>query len=252
MARMDGKTALVTGASSGIGRSTAILFAREGANVVVADVLVEGGEETVRQITDMGGSAIFVKTDISQASEVEAMVNQAVSTYGRLDYACNNAGIEGTFGATAECTEENWDRTIAVNLTGAWLCMRYQIPEMLKVGGGAIVNMSSVAGLVGFPNLPAYCASKGGLVLLTKAAALEYAKQGIRINAICPGVIRTAMVDRVIGGDPEKEAEFTAMEPIGRLGAPEEVAEAVIWLCSDAASYVTGIPLPVDGGFVAR
>lgn len=252
MAGMDGKVALVTGAASGIGRSAAALFAREGAKVVVADVKVEGGEETVRQITDAGGSAVFVKVDVSNASEVEAMINKAVDTYGQLDYACNNAGIEGTMGCIAECTEENWDRTIGINLTGVWLCMKYEIPEMLKRGGGAIVNMASVAGLVGFPNLPAYCASKGGVVLLTKSASLEYAKQGIRINAICPGVIRTAMIDRIVMEHPEMEAGLLATEPVGRLGTPDEIAEAVIWLCSAAASYVTGIPMPIDGGFVAQ
>lgn len=250
--KMDGRVAIVTGAASGIGRSTAVLFAREGAKVVVADWKEEGGEETVRQISDAGGSAVFVKVDVSKPSAVEAMVRKAVDTFGGLDYACNNAGIEGLMGATAECTEENWDRTIGINLTGVWLCMKNEIPEMLKRGGGAIVNMASVAGLVGFAGLPAYCASKGGVVLLTKAAALEYAKQGIRINAICPGVIRTAMVDRIVMEHPEMEAGLLATEPIGRLGAPEEIAEAVVWLCSDAASYVTGIPMPVDGGFVAQ
>jgi NAD(P)-dependent dehydrogenase (short-subunit alcohol dehydrogenase family) len=252
MAGMDGKVALVTGAASGIGRATALLFAREGAKVVVADVTVDGGEETVGMIANAGGQAIFVKTDVSSASDVQALVSRTVETYGRLDYACNNAGIEGVLAPTAECTEENWDRTIDINLKGAWLCMKYEIPEMLKVGGGAIGNMSSVAGLVGFPNLPAYCASKGGMNLLTKGAALEYATRGIRVNAICPGVIRTAMVERVCAGSAEVEAQFTAMEPVGRMGTPDEVAEAVVWLCSDAASFVTGVTLPVDGGFVAR
>jgi NAD(P)-dependent dehydrogenase (short-subunit alcohol dehydrogenase family) len=178
MARMDGKVALVTGAAAGIGRSTAVLFALEGAKVVVADWMEEGGQDTVRRISDAGGSAAFAKVDVSDASQVEAMVGKAVETYGGLDYACNNAGIEGLMGATAECTEANWDRTIGINLTGVWLCMKHEIPEMLKRGGGSIVNMASVAGLVGFAGLPAYCASKGGVVLLTKAAALEYAKQG--------------------------------------------------------------------------
>ncbi len=250
MAQMDGKVAIVTGAASGIGRATAVLFAREGAKVVVADW--KDGSDTVREITDAGGEAIFMQVDVSDASQVEAMVRKTVETYGGLDYACNNAGIEGVMGACAECTEENWERTIGINLTGVWHCMKYEIPEMLKRGGGSIVNMASVAGLVGFAGLPAYCASKGGVVLLTKAAALEYAKQGIRINAVCPGVIRTAMVDRIIGGDAQAEAGFTAMEPIGRLGTPEEIGEAVIWLCSDASSFVTGTAFPVDGGFVAQ
>lgn len=250
MARMDGKVAIVTGAASGIGRATAVLFARKGAKVVVADW--KDGADTVREITDAGGEAIFMQVDVSDSSQVADMVRKTVETYGGLDYACNNAGIEGLMGATAECTEENWDRTIGINLTGVWLCMKNEIPEMLKRGGGSIVNMASVAGLVGFQGLPAYCASKGGVVLLTKAAALEYAKQGIRVNAICPGVIRTAMVDRVIGGDPQAEAAFTAMEPIGRLGTPDEIAHAVVWLCCDASSFTTGTAIPVDGGFVAQ
>ena len=248
----EGKVALVTGGSSGIGRATALVFAREGAKIVVADVLVNDGQETVNLIQRQGGEAIFVKTDVSRANEVEAMTNKAIETYGRLDYAVNNAGIEGAIAPTADCTEANWDRTIDTNLKGVWLCMKYEIPQMLKRGGGSIVNMASVAGLVGFQGLPAYCASKGGIVQLTRAAALEYAKAGIRINAVCPGVIHTPMVDRVTGGKPEVEAQFTALEPVGRMGNPEEIAEAVVWLCSDAASFVTGHPLVVDGGLVAQ
>lgn len=248
---MQGRVALVTGGSSGIGRATALAFAREGAKVVVGDVLVDGGRETVRLITDAGGEAVFVRTDVANPYEVQALVDEAVQRYGRLDYAFNNAGIEGTMAPTAECSEENWDRTIDINLKGVWLCMKAEIPQMLTQGGGAIVNTASVAGLVGFPNLPAYCASKGGVVQLTKAAALEYARMGIRINAVCPGVIRTPMVERVTGGNPETEAQFTALEPVGRMGTPEEVAEAVVWLCSDAASFVTGHAMVVDGGLVA-
>ncbi len=250
--KLEGKVALVTGGGSGIGRASSLAFAREGAKVVVADVMVEGGEETVRMIMETGGEAIFARTDVSKASDVEAMVNCTISTYGRLDCAVNNAGIEGIMAMTADCTEENWDRIIAINLKGVWLCMKYEIPEMLKQGGGAIVNTASVAALVGFQGLPAYCASKGGIVALTRAAALEYAKAGIRINAVCPGVIRTPMVERVTGGKPEAEAQYTALEPIGRMGAPEEIAEAVVWLCSDGASFVTGHPMVVDGGFVAQ
>jgi NAD(P)-dependent dehydrogenase (short-subunit alcohol dehydrogenase family) len=253
MARfLDGKVALVTGGGSGIGRSTAIAFAREGARVVVADISVEGGDETVRLIKKSGGSGVFVKADVSKPKEVEALVKKAVDTFGRLDCAFNNAGIEGVQAPTAECTEENWDRTIGINLKGVWLCMRYEISQMLKQGGGAIVNNSSIAGLVGFTNLPAYCASKGGIVQLTKAAALEYAKSNIRVNAVCPGVIKTPMVDRFTKGDKKAEAALAAGEPVGRLGLPEEVAEAVIWLCSEKASFVTGIAMPVDGGWVAQ
>ena len=250
--QFEGKVALVTGGSSGIGRATASAFAGEGANVVVADVLVEGGGETVRMIKEAGGEAIFVKTDVSKATEVEALIKKIVETYGRLDCAINNAGIEGTMAPTADCTEENWDRTININLKGVWLCMKYEIPQMLKQGGGAIVNMASVAGLVGLQGLPAYCASKGGVVQLTRTAALEYARAGIRVNAVCPGVIRTPMVDRLIAAQPEMEEALTAMEPVGRTGKPEEVAEAVVWLCSDAASFVTGHAMVVDGGFVAQ
>ncbi len=250
--KLEGKVALVTGGGSGIGRATALAFAREGAKVVVADVLTDGGEGTVQRIKEAGGKAIFVKTDVSKAGEVIALIDNVVTIYGKLDCACNNAGIEGSMAPTADCTEENWDRTIDINLKGVWLCMKYEIPEMLKRGGGAIVNTASIAGLVGFQGLPAYCASKGGIIQLTKTAALEYATKGIRINAVCPGVIRTPMVERVTGGKPELEAQFTALEPVGRIGAPGEVAEAVVWLCSDAASFVTGHPLVVDGGFVAQ
>jgi NAD(P)-dependent dehydrogenase (short-subunit alcohol dehydrogenase family) len=249
--QMKDKVALVTGGSSGIGRAAALAFAREGAKVVVADVQVAGGQETVRLIRDAGGEAVFVRTDVANPVEVQALVGEAVQRYGRLDYAFNNAGIEGTLAPTAECSEENWNRTLEINLKGVWLCMRAEIAQMLKQGGGAIVNTASVAGLVGFQNLPAYCASKGGVVQLTRTAALEYAKMGIRINAVCPGVIRTAMVERVTGGNPQTEAQFVAMEPVGRMGTPEEVASAVVWLCSDAASFVTGHPMVVDGGLVA-
>jgi NAD(P)-dependent dehydrogenase (short-subunit alcohol dehydrogenase family) len=252
MKGIRGKIVLVTGGGSGIGQATALALAREGARVIVADVLVEGGEETVRRIKNADGEAIFVKSDVSKAAEVEILIKKIIETYDRLDCAVNNAGIEGEQAPTSEYAEENWDRLIDVNLKGVWLCMKYEIPQMLKYGGGAIVNMASVAGLVGFQNLSAYVASKHGIIGLTKTAALEYAKNRIRINAVCPGVIRTAMVDRILGGDEEAEAQFVAMEPIGRLGAPEEIAEAVVWLCSDAASFVTGHSMVVDGGLVAQ
>jgi len=246
-----GKVALVTGAGSGIGRAAALAFAREGARVVVADVTVDGGQETVRAIGEPGGEALFVRADVSVAQDVSAMVERVLTTYGRLDCAFNNAGIEGEMATTVECSEENWDRTIAINLKGVWLCMKHEIPHMLEQGGGAIVNCASIAGLVGFPNMPAYTASKGGIVQLTRTAALEYAQSGIRVNALCPGVIHTPMVDRITNSDPDTEAQFTAMEPIGRMGTPEEMAEAAVWLCSDAASFITGHPLVADGGMVA-
>ena len=248
----ENKVALVTGGGSGIGRACALAFAREGAKVVVADVMERGGEETVQMIREAGGESIFVKTDVSKAADVEALVKRAVDTYGRLDCGINNAGIEGINAPTADYTEENWNRVININLKGVWLCMKYEIPEMQKQGGGAIVNMASVAGLVGFQGMPAYCASKGGIIQLTKVAALEYAKAGIRVNAVCPGVIRTPMVERLTGGNPETEAQFTVMEPVGRMGTPEEIAESVVWLCSDAASFVTGHPMVVDGGLTAQ
>lgn len=250
--QFDGKVALVTGASSGIGRASALAFAREGAKVVVADVMVEGGEETVRMIKDAGGEASFIKTDVSQASEVEAMVNKTVETYGRLDYTHNNAGIEGPMGATADGTEENFDRIIAINLKGVWLCMKYEINQMLKQGGGAIVNTSSIAGLVAFQGLSAYVASKHGVAGLSKTAAVEYAQANIRVNSVHPGVIQTAMVDRLVANQPEMEAALTAGTPMGRMGQPEEIAEAVVWLCSDAASFVTGHTMVVDGAYIAQ
>jgi NAD(P)-dependent dehydrogenase (short-subunit alcohol dehydrogenase family) len=200
-------------------------------------------------IKETGGEAIFVKTDVSKASEVEAMVRKTVETYGRLDCACNNAGLQGDEVPTAECTEENWDHVIDVNLKGVWLCMKCEILEMLKIGGGAIVNMSSVNAFTSWPNLPPYVASKHAINGLTKVSAIEYASKGIRINAVAPGLILTPLnAERV--ADPESEAAMIALEPIGRLGTPEEVAEAVVWLCSDAASFVVGHCLVVDGGFI--
>ncbi len=250
--RLDNKIALVTGAGSGIGRATALIFAREGAKVVASDIVDTGGQETVQQIEAAGGEATFVKADVSKAADVEALVTQTVETYGRLDCAFNNAGIEGGVKPTIDCTEEEFDRTIAVNLTGVWLCMKSEITQMLSQGGGAIVNTASVAGLVGFPGLPDYVASKHGVVGLTKTAALEYAKSGIRVNAVCPGVIQTPMVERGAQLSPGFDELALSMEPVGRFGQPTEVGEAVVWLCSDAASFVTGIPMQVDGGLVAQ
>lgn len=252
MPDLKGKVAIVTGAASGIGRESALAFARAGAKVVAADVTIDGGEETVRMIEGMGGEAIFVQTDVSKDDQVKALVEKAVATYGRLDCAHNNAGIEGMAGPCVACTEENWDRTIDINLKGVFLCCKHEIPEMLKAGGGAIVNTSSVAGLVGFPGIPAYTASKHGVAGLTKAIALDYAKDNIRCNAVCPGVIHTPMVERFTGGDPEALKAMEATEPVGRLGKPSEIADAVVYLCSDEASFVTGIAMPVDGAYVAQ
>jgi NAD(P)-dependent dehydrogenase (short-subunit alcohol dehydrogenase family) len=246
--QVAGRIVLVTGGGSGIGRAAALTFAREGGRVVVSDIVVEGGEETVRMIKAANGEALFVKTDVSKAAEVEVLIQTVIDTYGRLDCAFNNAGIEGAIVPTADYPEAAWDRTMAINLKGVWLCLKYEIPQMLKQGGGAIVNTASVGGLVGTAMISAYVASKHGVVGLTKTAALEYAKAGIRVNAVCPGVILTPMVQRL----PELLEAFTAAEPIGRLGKPEEIAEAVVWLCSDAASFVTGHAMAVDGGYVAQ
>lgn len=244
------KVAIVTGGSFGIGRAAAISFAARGANVVIAD-WVEN-DETTSSIKSAGGDVIFIKCDVSSDDSVKKMVDKTIAQYGRLDYAFNNAGVEGLSAPTHECTIENWDRTVDVNLKGVWLCMKYEIPHMLKQGKGAIVNNASIAGLVGFPNIPAYVASKHGVIGLTKNAALEYAKLGIRVNVVCPGVIKTPMIDRFTGKNKEMEKQFASAEPIGRLGQPEEVAEAVMWLCSDASSFVTGLSMAVDGGWVAQ
>lgn len=245
----ENKVVIVTGASFGIGRATAIAFAKRGAKVVIADYIED--YSTLKEIQGGDGSAIFVKCDVAKNTDVLQLVKQTIDTFGRLDFAVNNAGIEGMTASTHECTEENWDKTINVNLKGVWLCMKHEIAHMLKQGKGAIVNTASVAGLIGFPGLPAYVVSKHGIVGLTKTAALENAKQGIRINAVCPGVIRTPMVDRITGKDKTVEKTYEDMEPVGRMGEPEEVAEAIVWLCSDGASFVTGHAMAVDGGWIA-
>jgi NAD(P)-dependent dehydrogenase (short-subunit alcohol dehydrogenase family) len=251
---LDGKTALVTGGGSGIGRAASLAYAREGARVVVADVNVEGGEETVQQIKEAGGDAILVHADVSKPDDTQAMVERAVEAFGRLDCAFNNAGISGGRDRrlTADYLEEDWDRVIAINLKGVWLCMKAEIPQMLKQGSGAIVNTASIAGLVGLRGTIAYVAAKHGVTGLTKAAALEYASQGLRVNAVCPGYIRTPLVQPIFDAVDGFEDEVAARHPVGRLGEPAEISEAVLWLSSDAASFVTGHNMPVDGGYMAQ
>jgi len=251
--RLAGKVALVTGGGSGIGRASALAFAREGATVVVADIDAEGGEETIRQLKATQAEARFVKADIARAAEVETMIHEIITVYGHLDSALNNAGIVGAgFVPTDDYPEEMWDRVIAINLKGVWLCMKYEIPQMLTHGGGAIVNTASVAGLVGGRVGCAYYASKHGVVGLTKAAAIEYAQTGIRVNAVCPSWITTPLTEPYTRDNPQRQTQLMTRNPSGRLCTPEEVVEAVVWLCSDAASFVTGHAPAVDGGVVAQ
>ncbi len=253
--RLQNKVALITGGASGIGRATALAFAREGARVVVSDVDAAGGEQTSQAIRSAGGEAIFVHADVSRAAEVELVTKRAIENYRRLDCAFNNAGIQGQIANTVDCSDDNWDRIVATNLKGVWLCMKHEIPLMLREGGGAIVNTASNFGLVGSAGMPAYAASKHGIVGVTKVAALEYAALGVRVNAVCPGPIKTPLSEGVLREHPDAERLVEAIMsrlPVRRWGLPEEVAEAVVWLCSEAASFITGAVLPVDGGYVAQ
>jgi NAD(P)-dependent dehydrogenase (short-subunit alcohol dehydrogenase family) len=243
--------ALVTGASSGIGRATAIAFAREGMRVILAARRIRESEAVVKTIREAGGEATFIQTDVSKAAEVERLIEQTIATYGRLDYACNNAGIEGTAASILDTSEEQWDQVLDINLKGPWLCMKYQIPELLKAGGGAIVNISSVSAFWGADDHAPYTASKSGLVGLTRAVAKEFAAAGLRINVICPGSIYTPMIERLDGGPVTPDSWRIQMTPMKRVGDPEEIASTVLWLCSNGASYMTGQTLIVDGGLLA-
>lgn len=242
------KVALITGGAAGLGRATALAFAREKSKVVIADIMVQEGEETVRMVRELGCEALFIKTDISQRDEIEAMVEKTIAEFGRIDSALNNVGISVKLALTADLPEEEWDRLMDINLKGVWRCMKYEIPHMLKQGGGVIVNMSSASGVHGTPYQCAYSASKHAVLGLTKTAALEYAKLGIRINAVCPGPILTPGTEAYFARDPEAQARLNATTPMGRLGVPKEIAETVLWLSSGGASYITGQSILIDGG----
>ena len=248
----DQKAAIITGGSSGIGRAAAIALAKQGVKIAIAARRAKEGEETVRLVKEAGSDGIFVKTDVANENDVRSLVEKTVKTYGRLDYAFNNAGIEETPTSLVEQTSEVFDQIMNVNVKGVWLSMKYEIPEMIRTGGGAIVNTSSGAGVIGYPQQPIYIASKHAVLGLTKSAALEYAKSGIRINAIAPGVTETEMVERVAEDDKQLIESIKSITPIGRIGDPQEIANAVVWLLSDKASFVLGHTLLVDGGAVSR
>jgi 3-hydroxybutyrate dehydrogenase len=251
----EGRTALVTGAAAGIGRATATAFARAGAKVVIGDISAQGGKETADLISDAGGQAIFQETDVTDSDAMAALVATAVENFGSLDVAVNNAGIEGDLANLEDYDEGTWDRVLRINLTGVFLAMKHEIPQMRRQGRGAIVNTASILGLVGYPTTPAYTASKHGVIGLTKVAALECAQEGIRVNAVCPGWIETPMVmERGVkaGESAEVLEQLEAAHPVGRLGQPEEIAAAAVWLCSDQASFVTGQALPADGGYTTQ
>ena len=252
MNEFQGKVALVTGGTSGIGRAAAIAYAREGANVVVAGRRVAEGEETVRLVRSQGREAIFVPTDVAQEAQVRSLIGRTLEQFGRLDFAFNNAGIEQAPTPFLEQTVETYDQVMDINVKGVWLSMRYEIPAMLKTGGGSIVNTSSGLGVIGMPGIEIYVASKHAVIGLTKSAALEFGKQGIRVNAVLPAAIDTDMFERFAGENPEVRAQVTALHPIGRIGKSEEIADAVIWLSSSKSSFVTGHSLLVDGGFTAQ
>ncbi len=245
MTLFDGKAAVITGGASGIGRATALLYAQEGANVVISDVDEVGGNETVQLARQAGANAIFVRADVARPENCQQLISSALEQYGRLNIAFNNAGIGGESNPVADYSSAGWEKVISINLSGVFYCMKYEIPAMLKTGTGAIVNMSSILGQVGFAKSPAYAAAKHGVVGLTQTAAIEYAQQGIRINAIGPGFISTPMIAGL-------EQAVIPLHPIGRLGKPEEVAELVIWLSSEKAAFITGAYYPVDGGYLAR
>jgi NAD(P)-dependent dehydrogenase (short-subunit alcohol dehydrogenase family) len=249
--QFDGKVAVITGGASGIGRATALAFAAEGAQIIVSDVAVDGGQETVQLIEQAGGEARFIKADVTEAEEVEALVQGAVATYGRLDFGINNAGVGGQWGRVSDCDLAGWEQVIKVNLNGVFYCMHYELKQMLQQGGGAIVNTASIAGLRGLIFSSAYSASKHGVIGLTKAAALEYARKNIRINAVCPAFTQTPMFEQLTSIDPTYEEKLKRNIPMKRFGAPSEIAEAILWLCSDASGFMTGQALPLDGGMTA-
>ena len=252
MDELKNKVAIITGAASGIGRAAAELFSGEGAIIIAADVIDEAGQELADELSRTQRTCSYVHADVSKESDVEAMVHVALAQYGRLDVLFNNAGIEGEQAPTADAALDNWERVMGINLRGVFLGCKYGIQAMLRSGGGAIVNNASVAGLVGFAGIPAYAASKGGVVQLTRTAALEYATQGLRVNCICPGIIDTPMAQRFTHGDPAVTARIAAMEPVGRMGQAREVAQLALFLASERASFITGAAIPVDGGYVAR